>query len=197
MITVGKVAILKKAIIRSFPNQPSHSTIRLFDYSNISFSALAGLPVNVRPRSGQPCSPREKAAICASMRPLGVHEYAFGSQSCANRLLFVGCARLRPRPWPRMAPAGVRRVAPSCLARRVVVADARRASAPGASIRDPRRGTSSAGYRLPRSACASRRLRRTASARLAPLLLRAAPRASPSSWRCVESQPLRRRSASP
>ena len=32
-------------------------------------------------------APVPQGAICASMRPLGVHKYAGGAQSCANRLL--------------------------------------------------------------------------------------------------------------
>ena len=46
----------------------------------------------------------EKWPIRASMRPLDIYIYVFGSQSCATRLIFAGSAPLRPRPWPRMAP---------------------------------------------------------------------------------------------
>ena len=42
---------------------------------------------SVRSRSGQPYSPDEKWAIRASLRPLDNHEIAFGSQSCATRLV--------------------------------------------------------------------------------------------------------------
>ena len=47
---------------------------------------------------------REKWPIRASLRPLDIYIYVFGSQSCATRLIFAGSAPLRPRPWPRMAP---------------------------------------------------------------------------------------------
>ena len=46
----------------------------------------------------------EKWPIRASLRPLGVYIYAFGSQSCATRLIFAGSARLRPETKPRLAP---------------------------------------------------------------------------------------------
>ena len=38
----------------------------------------------------------EKWPIRASLRPLGVYIYAFGSQSCATRLIFAGSAPLGP-----------------------------------------------------------------------------------------------------
>ena len=38
----------------------------------------------------------DKRPISASLRPLGVYIYAFGSQSCATRLIFAGSARLGP-----------------------------------------------------------------------------------------------------
>ena len=38
----------------------------------------------------------EKWPIRASLRPLGVYIYAFGSQSCATRLIFADSARLGP-----------------------------------------------------------------------------------------------------
>jgi len=38
----------------------------------------------------------EKRSIRVSLRPLGVYIYAFGSQSCATRLVFKGSARLGP-----------------------------------------------------------------------------------------------------
>ena len=38
----------------------------------------------------------EKWPIRASLRPLGVYIYVFGSQSCATRLVFKGSARLGP-----------------------------------------------------------------------------------------------------
>ena len=40
----------------------------------------------------------DKRPITASLRPLGVYIYAFGSQSCATRLVFEGSAPLWPRP---------------------------------------------------------------------------------------------------
>ena len=46
----------------------------------------------------------EKRPISASLRPLDIYIYVFGSQSCATRLVFVGSARLRPKTKPRMAP---------------------------------------------------------------------------------------------
>ena len=46
----------------------------------------------------------EKWPIRASLRPLDIYIYVFGSQSCATRLIFVGSARLRPKTKPRMAP---------------------------------------------------------------------------------------------
>ena len=51
----------------------------------------------------------EKWPIRAPLRPLDIYIYVFGSQSCATRLIFAGSAPLRPRPWPRLAPSGVRR----------------------------------------------------------------------------------------
>ena len=51
----------------------------------------------------------DKRPITASLRPLGVYIYAVGVESCATRLILAGSAPLRPRPWPRMAPSGVRR----------------------------------------------------------------------------------------
>ena len=43
-------------------------------------------------------------AASPSMRPLGVYIYAVGPQSCRIHRAQKGSARLRPRPWPRMAP---------------------------------------------------------------------------------------------
>ena len=43
-------------------------------------------------------------AIRASMRPLAVYIYSFGPQSSAARRKLLRCARLRPRPCPRLAP---------------------------------------------------------------------------------------------
>ena len=41
--------------------------------------------------NGTPCAGR---AICASLRPLDIYIYVFGSQSCATRLIFAGSAPL-------------------------------------------------------------------------------------------------------
>ena len=46
----------------------------------------------------------EKRPISASLRPLDIYIYVFGSQSCATRLVFVGSARRRPKTKPRLAP---------------------------------------------------------------------------------------------
>ena len=46
----------------------------------------------------------EKWPIRASLQPLDIYIYAFGSQSCATRLIFAGSARLRPKTKPRVAP---------------------------------------------------------------------------------------------
>ena len=53
-----------------------------------------GLPSNVRLASPQRCSPGEKWPIRASLRPLAIYIYVFGSQSCATRLIFAGSAPL-------------------------------------------------------------------------------------------------------
>ena len=48
-------------------------------------------------------APVPEGAICASMHPLGVHKYACGVQSCANRLLLKSvrpaCGPDRDRAW--------------------------------------------------------------------------------------------------
>ena len=48
-------------------------------------------------------APVPQGAIGASMRPLGVHKYACGAQSCANRLLLklvrAACGPDRARAW--------------------------------------------------------------------------------------------------
>ena len=60
-------------------------------------------------RNRAPCAFR---AIPASMRPLAVHKYGFGSQSCRNRRELLRCARLAAAkstahgtfwPWGRLA----------------------------------------------------------------------------------------------
>ena len=48
----------------------------------------------------------EKWPIRASLRQLDIYIYAFGSQSCATRLSFVGSARRRPETKQRVAPSG-------------------------------------------------------------------------------------------
>ena len=45
-------------------------------------------------------------AASLSTRPLGVYIYAVGPRSCRIRRAQKGSARLRPRPWPHMAPSG-------------------------------------------------------------------------------------------
>ena len=42
--------------------------------------------------------------IPTSSVPLGVYIYAFGDESCRNRLTLEGSARLRPETKPRVAP---------------------------------------------------------------------------------------------
>ena len=42
--------------------------------------------------------------IPTSSAPLGVYIYAFGDESCRNRLTLEGSARLRPETKPRVAP---------------------------------------------------------------------------------------------
>ena len=42
-------------------------------------------------------------AIRASLRPLDIRKYVFGSQSCATRLSLEGSVPLRPRTCPRLA----------------------------------------------------------------------------------------------
>ena len=42
------------------------------------------------------CAGFEKWPIRASLRPLDIYIYVFGSQSCATRLIFAGSARLGP-----------------------------------------------------------------------------------------------------
>ena len=56
--------------------------------------------------NGTPCAGR---TICASFDPLGVYIYAVGVESCAPRLTLLRSVPLRPEPWPRLAPSGVRR----------------------------------------------------------------------------------------
>ena len=85
----------------------------------------------------------EKRPISASLRPLGVYIYAFGSQSCATRLVFEGSARQGPdrdRAWhPRELGQGD---AYSSLA------SGKSSTPPARCIHHSRHDASSAGYRL-------------------------------------------------
>ena len=105
-------------------------------------------------------------AFCASMRPLAVYIYSFGSQSCATRLALLRSARLRPRP--RMSPWSRSAARPSSFFGLVVPQPLAAAWPPAPCIRHLRRDTSSAGYRLPCLACIWRRSSRTGRAALAP-----------------------------
>ena len=71
---------------------------------------------------------RDKWPICASLRPLGVYIYAFGSQSCATRLIFAGSAPLAAAKQAALGtlgssarcsgpplPSSSRRYAPQCF----------------------------------------------------------------------------------
>ena len=62
--------------------------------SNVRLCFGAGLPSSMRLASPQRCSPGEKWPIHASLRPLDIYIYVFGSQSCATRLIFAGSAPL-------------------------------------------------------------------------------------------------------
>ena len=68
---------------------------------NDSFSTVKKRPVLHYTCAGRP--------ICASFAPLGVYIYAFGGESCTTRHPLLRSARRWPRPWPRLAPSGVRR----------------------------------------------------------------------------------------
>ena len=85
----------------------------------------------------------EKRPISASLRPLGVYIYAFGSQSCATRLVFEGSARQDPdrdRAWhPRELGQGD---AYSSLP------SGKSSTPPARCIHHSRHDASSAGYRL-------------------------------------------------
>ena len=93
-----------------------------------------------------PCAGR---AISASLRPLDIHEYVFGSQSCINRLVLhrahgcPDCDRVCHPGRVRRGRAGYR-ASPVFL----VVAAVRRRPAPADTARHPRRDALSAGYRL-------------------------------------------------
>ena len=66
----------------------------------------AGLPSNVRLASPQRCSPGEKWPIRASLRPLAIYIYVFGSQSCATRLIFAGSAPLAAAKQAALGTSG-------------------------------------------------------------------------------------------
>ena len=76
-----------------------------FTTPNVAYRALcACLPTCGHGRGNRaPCAGR---SICASVAPLGVYIYAVGPWFCRIRRAQKGSARLRPRPWPRMAPSG-------------------------------------------------------------------------------------------
>ena len=84
------------------------------------------LPASMRHRA----SARFAARALRSVDILDVYVYAFGAQSCANRLVFAGSARLRRRSSPRMASSGIRRVAPPRLPVPSVLATVRRRRPP-------------------------------------------------------------------
>ena len=87
-----------------------------------------------------PCAGR---AICASLRPLDIYIYAFGSQSCTTRLPLLRSARQGPdrdRAWhPRVLGQGD---ASSSLA------SGKSSTPPARCIHHSRHDASSAGYRL-------------------------------------------------
>ena len=108
-----------------------------------------------------PCAIR---ADCASMRPLGVCIYAFGSQSCAARLDWLRCARLTAAKLAAHGTSGVRRV---CDRSQPRSRSPRRRSRRLRGV--SRRDASSVEYNLLASWRAPPRIRRTASPRLAQL----------------------------
>ena len=77
----------------------------------------------------------EKRPISASLRPLDIYIYVFGSQSCATRLVFVGSARLRPKTKPRMAPSGTGLTAHAFVSRSGEKRDSSRALHPPSAAR--------------------------------------------------------------
>ena len=107
-------------------------------------------------------------AFCASMRPLAVYIYSFGSQSCTDRLGLNRSAPLRRRNKPRMAPCSRSAARPSSFFGLVVPQPLAAAWPPAPCIRHLRRDTSSAGYRHPCLACICRCSSRTGRAALAP-----------------------------
>ncbi len=77
----------------------------------------------------------EKWPIRASLRPLDIYIYVFGSQSCATRLIFVGSARLRPETKPRLAPSGAGLTAHAFVSRSGEKLDSSRALHPPSAAR--------------------------------------------------------------
>ena len=69
----------------------------------------------------------EKWPIRASLRPLDIYIYVFGSQSCATRLIFAGSARLAAQNKAARGTSGRVRRGASCLG----LAPAPRAVSPG------------------------------------------------------------------
>ena len=115
----------------------------------------------------------EKRPITASLRPLGVYIYAFGSQSCATRLVFEGSARQDPdrdRAWhPRELGQG-----DACSS----LALGKSSTPPARCIHHSRHDASSAEYRLLASfapGVASREPESRRSPALAPRTRRLAP----------------------
>ena len=86
----------------------------------------------------------EKWPIRASLRPLDIYIYVFGSQSCATRLIFAGSARLAAQNKAARGTSGrVRRVE-----RALGFATVPHDDAPASFARHPRRDAVSPGYRL-------------------------------------------------
>ena len=86
----------------------------------------------------------EKWPIRASLRPLDIYIYAFGSQSCATRLIFVGSARLTAQNKAARGTSGRVRRVESTLG----FATVPRGNAPASFARHPRRDAASPEYRL-------------------------------------------------
>ena len=128
-------------------------------------------------RNRAPCAIR---AVCASMQPLGVCIYAFGSQSCAARLDWLRCARLAAAKLAAHGTSGVRRACDRSRPRsRAPLAPASRFALRALGIPPRRRScrlrgvsrrdASSVEYNLLASRRAPPRMRRTASPRVAQL----------------------------
>ena len=122
----------------------------------------AGLPSNVRLASPQRCSPGEKWPIRASLRPLAIYIYVFGSQSCATRLIFAGSA---PLAATKQAAHGTSGSSTRCSVARPLSRSLRRRSR--RLHGDTRRNASSPRCRLLALRRVSPRIRRTASLHVA------------------------------